>query len=53
MTDTRDANQIAWDAIRALRDAAYRLQTDHHDETGEDLSNQADALADALMTPRA
>lgn len=50
MTDTR---AIAWDAIRALRTAAYRLQDEHQDETAEDLAAQADALADALMTTRA
>lgn len=53
MTDTRDAQQIAWDAINALRTAAYRLQDNHHDETGENLNAQADALADALMTTHA
>jgi hypothetical protein len=49
MPDTRDARQIAWDAINALRTAAYHLQDEHHDETGEDLN----AVADALMTTHA
>lgn len=53
MTDTRDARQIAWDSIRALRDAAARLQLDHQDPTAQDLLAQADALADSLMTTRA
>jgi hypothetical protein len=53
MTDTRDVRQIAWDSIRALRDAAARLQLDHQDPTAEDLFVRADALADALMTTHA
>ena len=47
-----DAKQIAWDAIRELRTAAYSLQVDHHDPAAETMLDKADALADDLMTPR-
>jgi hypothetical protein len=50
-TEPRDARQIAWDSIRALRDAAARLQLDHQDPTAEELFVRADALADALRPP--
>lgn len=53
MSDTRDARQIAWDAIRELRAAAYSLSLDHHDPAAETMLETADKLADDLMTSRA
>ncbi|MEU9578315.1 hypothetical protein [Streptomyces chilikensis] len=53
MPDTHDVRQIDWDSIRALRDAAARLQLEHQDPTTEQLLARADALADELMTTRA
>lgn len=39
---------IAYEAVRQLRRAAYRLQDDHQDPDAAEMLAAADALADAL-----
>lgn len=42
LTDT------AWEAVRQLRKAAYRLQDGHQDPEATEMLGVADALADAI-----
>lgn len=41
---------IAREAVRQLRKAAYRLQDDHQDPEAAEMLAAADALADAVAT---